>query len=392
MTKGTVAPTTEPTTTVPVTTEPVTTEPVTTEPTTTAPITTTEPTTTAPITTAPAKYNYGDVDLNGSINIADSTIIQKYIAHSVTLSELQLILADVSQDEKVNVKDATLIQRYVAKLGNCGRTGQPYYSGQPETTQPTTAEIPTTTQPETTQPTTAETPTTTQAQTDPITLNGDYYLFGYINGANYGCEEDYQTLGDYHFVNGQVTATFDQVSYVAVKTADNKSWFMTDGFEGKVNSVTLYNTSSLGEDADKLMVPAGKATFTLTENSDGTLTLSYVSDGEFVDETTVPDTSGSDTDTYSITFTNNKYWGSVNCYYWATDDTTLSTWPGKAMAYSTTNDYGEKIYTLDIPSTAEYIIFNDGSSSQTVDIPVTGSAKYYISGGSGKAYTVATWE
>ena len=377
VTKGTAAPTTEPTTTVPVTT--------------------TEPTTTVPVTTAPEKYNYGDVDLNGSINIADSTIIQKYIAQSVTLSELQLILADVSQDEKVNVKDATLIQRYVAKYINCGRTGQPYYSGQPETTQPTTAEIPTTTQPETTQPTTAEIPTTTQAQTDPIELNGDYYLFGYINGVNYGCEEDYQTLGDYHFVNGQVTATFDQVSYVAVKTADNKSWFMTDGFEGKVNSVTLYNTSSLGEDADKLMVPAGTATFTLAENSDGTLTLSYVSDGEFVDETTEPTTQDTTTtdpvsDTYTITFTNNKNWSKVNCYYWGTNDTTLSTWPGEGMTYSTTSDYGEKIYTIEIPNTADHIIFNDGGSNQTVDITITGSAKYYISGGSGKAYTVDTWE
>ena len=377
VTKGTAAPTTEPTTTVPVTT--------------------TEPTTTVPVTTAPEKYNYGDVDLNGSINIADSTIIQKYIAQSVTLSELQLILADVSQDEKVNVKDATLIQRYVAKYINCGRTGQPYYSGQPETTQPTTAEIPTTTQPETTQPTTAEIPTTTQAQTDPIELNGDYYLFGYINGVNYGCEEDYQTLGDYHFVNGQVTATFDQASYVAVKTADNKSWFMTDGFEGKVNSVTLYNTSSLGEDADKLMVPAGTATFTLAENSDGTLTLSYVSDGEFVDETTEPTTQDTTTtdpvsDTYTITFTNNKNWSKVNCYYWGTNDTTLSTWPGEGMTYSTTSDYGEKIYTIEIPNTADHIIFNDGGSNQTVDITITGSAKYYISGGSGKAYTVDTWE
>ena len=399
VTKGTAAPTTEPTTTVPVTTtEPTTTAPITTtEPTTTVPVTTTEPTTTVPVTTAPEKYNYGDVDLNGSINIADSTIIQKYIAQSVTLSELQLILADVSQDEKVNVKDATLIQRYVAKYINCGRTGQPYYSGQPETTQPTTAEIPTTTQPETTQPTTAETPTTTQAQTDPIELNGDYYLFGYINGVNYGCEEDYQTLGDYHFVNGQVTATFDQASYVAVKTADNKSWFMTDGFEGKVNSVTLYNTSSLGEDADKLMVPAGTATFTLAENSDGTLTLSYVSDGEFVDETTEPTTQDTTTtdpvsDTYTITFTNNKNWSKVNCYYWGTNDTTLSTWPGEGMTYSTTSDYGEKIYTIEIPNTADHIIFNDGGSNQTVDIKITGSAKYYISGGFGKAYTVATWE
>ena len=368
-TDPTTGPTTEPTTTV---------VPTTTQPTTTEAPTTTQPST-EPSSSTEAKYFYGDLNLDKKITVTDATILQKYSAQSVSFSELQLILADVNDDGHVNIKDATTIQKYIALFNDAGRTGTPYY----EVIETTVA--PTTTQPETTQTTTAEIPTTTQAQTDPIELNGDYYLFGYINGVNYGCEEDYQTLGDYHFVNGQVTATFDQASYVAVKTADNKSWFMTDGFEGKVNSVTLYNTSSLGEDADKLMVPAGTATFTLAENSDGTLTLSYVSDGEFVDETTVPDT-------YSITFTNNKYWESVNCYYWATDDISLSTWPGEAMVHSTTNDYGEKIYTLDIPSTAEYMIFNDGGSNQTVDITITGSAKYYISGGSDKAYTVDTWE
>ncbi len=95
---------------------------------------------------------------------------------------------------------------------------------------------------------------------------------------------------------------------------------------------------------------------------------------------------------YTITFTNNKSWSSVNCYYWSDSDTKMTTWPGKAMTYSTTNDYGEKIYTITIPSTATYIIFNDGNGSQTVDISVTGSAKYYISGGSGTSYTVKTWQ
>ncbi len=95
---------------------------------------------------------------------------------------------------------------------------------------------------------------------------------------------------------------------------------------------------------------------------------------------------------YTITFTNNKSWGSVNCYYWSDSDTKMTTWPGKTMTYSTTNDYGEKIYTINVPSTATYIIFNDGNGSQTVDISITGSAKYYISGGSGSSFTVSTWQ
>ena len=55
---------------------------------------------------------------------------------------------------------------------------------------------------------------------------------------------------------------------------------MTDGWQGITKSVTLYSTSKLGEDANKLIVPAGKVDFTLVENADGTLTLSYESENE----------------------------------------------------------------------------------------------------------------
>ncbi|MEE0913777.1 MAG: leucine-rich repeat protein [Ruminococcus sp.] len=104
----------------------------------------------------------------------------------------------------------------------------------------------------------------------------NYYLFGWINGANYACEEDYTNMGEYVFVDGKLTTTFDETSYVAVKAEDNAGWYMTDGWLGDVTEATLYNTSTLGTNANKLMVPGGvSVTFTLVDNGDDTFTLSY---------------------------------------------------------------------------------------------------------------------
>lgn len=105
----------------------------------------------------------------------------------------------------------------------------------------------------------------------------DYYLFGNINGVNYGCEEDHENVGQYKFVDGHLRVTFTQNSYVAVKSADNSQWFMTNGFLGQnVTSAKLYNTVIIGNAANKLFVPKGREIiFTLTVNNDGTLTLSY---------------------------------------------------------------------------------------------------------------------
>ena len=102
-----------------------------------------------------------------------------------------------------------------------------------------------------------------------------YYLVGYINGGNYGCEEDYQNLGSYKFSSGKLTATFNSDSYVYVKTGDNVSFYMTDGYQEGASSVTLYDSRTVS--GDKLFVPGGKTvTFTLTVNADSnSLTLSY---------------------------------------------------------------------------------------------------------------------
>ena len=101
------------------------------------------------------------------------------------------------------------------------------------------------------------------------------YLFDYINGAPYGYEEDYATLGSYQFTEGSLVATFAGDSYVGIKTADNGTLYMTDGYLGKVTGARLYSSTTLSA-PDLLYVPGGvEITFTLTDNEDGTLTLRY---------------------------------------------------------------------------------------------------------------------
>lgn len=113
---------------------------------------------------------------------------------------------------------------------------------------------------------------------DPGNGNVDtFYLFGYINGADYACEADAANMGEYEFVNGVLCAKFDKDSYVAVKRINNTGWYMTNGWLGTdATLATLYDTSITGSNSNKLYVPGGvDVAFHLEENADGTLTLSY---------------------------------------------------------------------------------------------------------------------
>ncbi|MEE0930800.1 MAG: starch-binding protein [Acutalibacteraceae bacterium] len=95
-----------------------------------------------------------------------------------------------------------------------------------------------------------------------------------------------------------------------------------------------------------------------------------------------------------VTFTNSFNWGgTISCYYWSSSNTTMTTWPGKAMTYAGTNSYGESMYTFEVPENATYIIFTNGSA-QTTDISYGGGeVRYYpISTTDSKGhYNVATW-
>ena len=102
-----------------------------------------------------------------------------------------------------------------------------------------------------------------------------YYLIGFINGADLGCNSDYENLGPYHFMDGVVKLTATSDCYVFVKTGDNQNWYMTDGWDASATSVTLYNTNK-GIDANKLFIPFGvSVTLSLVVSNDDTLELSY---------------------------------------------------------------------------------------------------------------------
>lgn len=139
-------PTTAPSTTVrptTIATQPTTTQPTTSQPATTQPATT-QPSTTQPATEPSNRILIGDVDLNGTITVYDSTEVQKYIVYILTLSDEALIAADVNKDSVISVKDATMIQAYIVKLigedSYCGTYTENVAPTQPTTnvTEPTT--------------------------------------------------------------------------------------------------------------------------------------------------------------------------------------------------------------------------------------------------------------
>ena len=80
----------------------------------------------------------------------------------------------------------------------------------------------------------------------------------------------------------------------------------------------------------------------------------------------------------TVTFTNSFNWsGTIYCYYWSEDNTTMTSWPGIAMKNAGTNEFNETMYTFDVPNGATKIIFTNGSS-QTTDISYTGGEiRYY---------------
>ena len=97
-------------------------------------------------------------------------------------------------------------------------------------------------------------------------------------------------------------------------------------------------------------------------------------------------------DMISIYFTNNQNWNEVYAYTWGGSEST-SSWPGDKMTYVGLNEFNEKVYQIEIAPDIKGLIFNNGSSAQTVDITsgITDGLGYYISGGSGSKSSVGAY-
>ena len=110
--------------------------------------------------------------------------------------------------------------------------------------------------------------------------NLTYYLVGFINGANHGCEEDASNMGSYKFgTTGKLTATFTADSYVFVKTEGNTKWFMAESY--CTDTTCTFREGG----SEKMFVPGNvQVTFTLKENTDGSVTVSYTTSGGSVSQ------------------------------------------------------------------------------------------------------------
>ena len=64
----------------------------------------------------PEKILYGDADMNGTVEMADVTLIQKAKAGLAELSTKQLLASDVNGDKQITMDDVVTIQKYKAEL------------------------------------------------------------------------------------------------------------------------------------------------------------------------------------------------------------------------------------------------------------------------------------
>lgn len=99
-----------------------------------------------------------------------------------------------------------------------------------------------------------------------------------------------------------------------------------------------------------------------------------------------------------IYFSNNKNWSNVYAYCFKSGTNPVkqnAVWPGIPMTYKTQNIYNEQIYEIEIDANMyDYIVFNDGYSQQTVDIPITAQdgIGYYITYNSNNKYNVESYD
>ena len=76
-----------------------------------------------------------------------------------------------------------------------------------------------------------------------------------------------------------------------------------------------------------------------------------------------------------IYYRNTNSWTKVYAYYWSTSNTSMTVWPGVEMT-----KVEDDVYRIEVPEDAQYIIFNNGSGTQTGDITLQGMNKIYSNG------------
>ncbi|MBO7196321.1 MAG: starch-binding protein [Clostridia bacterium] len=199
---------------------------------------------------------------------------------------------------------------------------------------------------------------------------GDYYLGGYINGADYGIVDDASNLGVYKFVDGKLSMTFEQESYVVIKDSQNTHYWTQTYIQDTIG--TFFNKDATGA-GEKMYVPAGRVEFTLYKGEGDTFVLTYKSSGHTGgtegDPANAP--KWDEYETITIYLGNSKEWFNPRAHIWyrADDgfDYAYTSWENDIEFEIDENFY----YYIEIPSICNYIIFRDNNGEQTADLQIS---------------------
>lgn len=245
------------------------------------------------------------------------------------------------------------------------------------TTAPTTPE---TTAP--TEPTTVPIPTTTNPGTDIII--GDVDLNGEINIRDASMLQLYiarlNTLTENQLIAAEVTGDGE----VNIRDATAVQNYCAKIFASAGNAGTIVHVGAIE-------TTAPPATTVPPETTEPPATTAPP-------ETLPTEPTTDPVGTYTILFTDSQGWGgSMYCYYWATDEVSPVEWPGDEMTFVETNDYGQSVYSAEVPSSCTNLIFTNNNKKQTNDIAYDGAVGYYATsttttdGYGNTVYSAAPW-
>ena len=375
-----------------------------------------------PIPLEETTYIVGDADANRTINISDVTAIQKYLAGASVPEAFSIEAADVNQDFTVTIDDATLVQFYLAgierKNNYCGEVKEisdggymnvmefsdvlnwgkvrlvaydkngrqltkahvePGYYGYNYTLYipaGTTSLI----------VVSEDGSKSTAPCTDSWILSGSFgnhYIswdkaneqyvlnfrmwgglipeFNFINSLNWDqvFMEEWDEYGNMvDFSELELTGG----KYVGSPHFYTQKVVLTDGKGNKTDYITQFYC--IPEQADTYC-PDGEKT-TVNDKGETVCVLKHYAYNEYY--------------TVSFEFENSLNWENVYVYAWFEDGNQNAEWPGVKLTDCKINDYGQQVYTVNVPNNAAGVILTDGEGHQTDNITDYSPAYYYLDG------------
>lgn len=278
-----------------------------------------------------------------AIFLTFATLISLVSTGAFALSQNILILGDANLDSKVNIKDATTIQKYVAKLFDFSEDNE---------------------------------------------ICADCNNDEKINIKDATAIQKYLAKMDCPYSIGEEIVTDEPVTTVPGTATVPSSSVVTTASESVVTepketetAVLEGTTAPLTEptDATEVTDPVSEVVTTIaTEPAETTAFVEPTTETEVTTMVTYnpvkPDTN------ITIYFSNNVGWSTVNAYFYNEDkQLEMKEWPGVAMKHLTTNEFGEKIYSINVDvSKYNRVVFNNGKS-QTLNSALTvASSGFFI--------------